>query len=481
MNNKLEIGMIFKNTKSLCEFLNWKYNKHYLKEIRYEFSKYVRFHMDKNKIIIDKIINDEIPYYDCIPHKVTKDYFYSIGDILNQKTVSLKIIKQTRVKNGNSTCKGYTLECLNCGYVFDAKEYHLESGSGCPCCSNRITVKGINDINTTNKELSSLLLNYEDGYKYTQFSHQKLDFKCKICGFVHRNKRISDVAQQGLSCRCSNSSSYPNRLMFWFLHYNYIEFYNEKSFDWSNHRKYDFYIPKLNIIIEMNGMQHYKECRGFTRTSLEYQQYNDLYKKNLAITNRIKDYIVIDASKSDFDFIKTNIIKSNLSKYFNIEKFDWNKVKEKLMMNILKEISDIWNSGVYDTNKISKIVGLSRSTTIGNLHKCEEYNLIEKYDKSFSHINGRIIGTEKYYQNYAKPLMCNQNKLCFGNVSICGRVMSELYDKKFHSSRIVKTIDEINKKHHGFTFSYISREQFNKNKDESPDKCYGDYFIVKED
>ena len=56
----LEPKMEFKNTKELCTYLNWSYDHHYTRKIQNEFSKYVNFHIDKNKIIIDKIINNDI-------------------------------------------------------------------------------------------------------------------------------------------------------------------------------------------------------------------------------------------------------------------------------------------------------------------------------------------------------------------------------------------------------------------------------------
>ena len=69
--------------------------------------------------------------------------------------------------------------------------------------------------------------------------------------------------------------------------------------------------------------------------------------------------------------------------------------------------------------------------------------------------------------------------MCFGNVSICEKTMSKLFSTSFYRSSIVKVIDGRYKKHKGFTFSYITREQFNKYKEESPNLCYGDFFNFK--
>lgn len=477
--NKLEVGMRFKNTKELCEYLKWSYDNHYTKSIRNEFSKYANFHMNKNEIIVDKIISKNIPYFNCIPHKISKNYMYDVGSIIKQNTTFLKILEKVRIKKGKGTCKGYKIECLKCGYIFENTESRLKSGIGCPCCSGRIVVVGINDINSTNKELSSLLLNYEDGYNYTQYSSFRLDFRCKICGAIHKNKVISSIATRGLKCPCCNQSSYPNRFMFWFLTENNVTFYNEKSFSWSDSRKYDFYIPKFDMIIEMHGSQHYKDCSHFTRHSLEYEQENDLYKKDLAIKNGIKNYIVINSSKSDFNYIKENIINSELLSCLNIDitNLNWNNIAQKSNENILKEIAFLWNSGFNDTCELSKIVGLSQEAISSKLHKCEQYNLIEKYDKSLTMQIGRKKTTALHYQKYSKPIMCNENLMCFGNISICEKIMNETTLKKFYRSSIAKTIDGRYKQTNGYTFSYISKKQFNIEKEKFPDLCFGDFFI----
>ena len=49
--------------------------------------------------------------------------------------------------------------------------------------------------------------------------------------------------------------------MFNLLKFCDIDFIQEKSFDWDVEkykRRYDFYIPSLNTIIELNGKQHYE-------------------------------------------------------------------------------------------------------------------------------------------------------------------------------------------------------------------------------
>lgn len=45
-----------------------------------------------------------------------------------------------------------------------------------------------------------------------------------------------------------------------------------------NNRKYDIYIDKYNLIVEVHGVQHYEDSRKFTKRTLEEEQENDRKK-----------------------------------------------------------------------------------------------------------------------------------------------------------------------------------------------------------
>lgn len=224
--------------------------------------------------------------------------------------------------------------CLK-GHSFKAivKDRH-EKNVGCPYCSNRKVLKGFNDIWTTNPELAKLLNNPEDGYKYMQFSKHRVDWKCpnSDCNEIIANKKISDVNLYGLSCpKCSDGVSYPEKVMYIFLKQLNENFEYQKTFKWSNNKRYDFYIEDKSIIIETHGRQHYSE-HGFYKLggkTLKEEQENDSLKESLAKSNGIKNYIVIDCRKSNFEFIKNNIINSKLSEFFDLDKINWNEIQSK--------------------------------------------------------------------------------------------------------------------------------------------------------
>ena len=80
-----------------------------------------------------------------------------------------------------------------------------------------------------------------------------------------------------------------------------IFFIKEKIFNWSEQKRYDFYLPKQNLIIEYHGVQHYKEVKEFF-LPLKEQQKIDSWKEAQAKENGI-NYLVI--SYLDFENIET--------------------------------------------------------------------------------------------------------------------------------------------------------------------------------
>lgn len=478
MANKLQVGMEFDNMIKLCEFIGWKYDYKHSARLSQKLSEYVIFHREnRNKIIIDEIINPTIEMVQFKPRR--NGYDYSVGDIVDINNGQVKILEQTYITTKNGTKrKAYKAKCSKCGYVYTDYDYNFYKKIGCGCCNGKVVVKGINDMWTINPALAELLADPDDGYKYTAVSGQKVDWKCPICGLIHKNKGINNVSKRGLSCPCSKSKSYPNRFMYWLLDYLHVEFEDEKTFSWSNNKRYDFYIPSMSTIIEMHGSQHYRENYSFTRVPLEFQINNDKLKKQYALDNGIKNYIEIDSSQSDFDFIQNNVLNSNIKKIINLHNVDWNSLKEKCELNIIYEIAECWNQGIYRAKDIGDIVGLDKSPVRKYLNKCEEFGLIEKYDKNITESIRKTNANMGIYQNQATPIKCNENDLYFGSVAICKRTMSDITGKKFAHSNILGTITGEYSHHHHFTFTKVTKEEFNRIKSENPDKAFGDYFIL---
>lgn len=252
---------------------------------------------------------------------------YEIGQVLESQNNGKLLITDRFVqthyptKNGRqytNHIKCYKYHCMLCGYDGEAKAAMLVSKQqGCPVCSGREVMRGVNDMWTTNPHIAKLLLNPKDGYTHSRYSSAYLYWKCPSCGNPVYHKSVSNVFKHGLVCKlCSDHISYPNKFISSLLQVLSIVYISEHSFPWSKNpedpisktKVYDFYLPDYNLILEAHGIQHYQENGLSKKRSLEEEQANDECKKRLALQNGY-NFMAIDCRVSDPNFIFTNLIK----------------------------------------------------------------------------------------------------------------------------------------------------------------------------
>lgn len=217
----------------------------------------------------------------------------------------------------------------------------------CPYCCGKRVLKGFNDMWTTDNELASLLSNHEDGYKYTANTNKKLSWFCKDCEkeFYMIPSKLRNRLNK---CPyCSGNKSYGEKFLCNLFDQLYIPFEMHIKFEWSDNKEYDFYIPESNCIVEVNGKQHYTESDFSYLGGKHYYEEiaNDEYKKDIALTNGISNYIVIDARKSDMNWLKKSISNSELPILlnFNYKEIMWDKCNEYALSNEVKLICQKYN------------------------------------------------------------------------------------------------------------------------------------------
>lgn len=288
---------------------------------------------------------------------------------------------------------------------------NYKAGCRCTLCSCNLVIKGINDVSTTHPHLIKYFVNIEDAYKYSHGSNKRIKVKCCDCGKV-KQVTISNLVQYGFSCDyCSKGLKYPERFVISFLNQlvlngdldTYKTQLSEKCFDWIiDKKRYDFYFEYNDeqYIIETHGKQHY-EYTGFKRT-LEEEKENDEIKKQLAFDNGFNNstYIVVDCRKSELDFIKNNILESNLANIFDLSRIDWRKCAREAESNIIKMACEVKsNNQDITTTDISNMFEINRCTAKEWLKKGNElgwcyYNAKEEKSKSSARVgkaNKKII------------------------------------------------------------------------------------------
>ena len=219
-------------------------------------------------------------------------------------------------------------------------------------------------------------LTFKDCYNISCHSGKKFYFKCNKCNSISNKKyTLSQITTYGYPCKyCSDGISIPNKFIANILNQLNIDFITELSKSenkWCGYFRYDFYLPKYNMIIEANGLQHYEESnRG---KSLFEEQMNDLFKYKCA-KNHVNNYIVIDCRYSTLEWLKENIIKE-LGSYFDLSNINWELAWKESQNSLCIKAWEIYENGIQNTKEISSILNLHQSTVISYLKRGNKCNM----------------------------------------------------------------------------------------------------------
>lgn len=405
------------------------------------------------------------------------NYYYKLGDCIIDDSRKLLIIdreiRSTENDGRMSNRKWYKYQCLKCGNQNWIMEYNLKNNKrGCNACcaSPQKVVKGINDIATTDKWMIPYFKNKKDIYLYNKSSSKKVDLICPYCGRVHNMAIQLLYKKKYIPCICSDGISFPNKFMYAMLSQLNIQFEIEKSFDWSNRKRYDNYIiyNGLKIITEQHGIQHYEtpmfKTNNYFRTS-EEERINDAYKRDLAIANGIDYYFEIDSRISTKDYMKDSIISSGLLEILNVKSYeiDWNYCFEFAVSSLVKTICEYKNNHIKEkVSSIAKKFKLDKSTI---------YNYF-KIGNELGWLNYQLNADRRLpNRKNQKPIYCVTNdryydscKLAANNLHLC--------------AESIKTSARKNISYKGFIFKYISQQDFNEMKLKRPEKVMGEFFEI---
>ena len=342
----------------------------------------------------------------------------TLDDFINQLNIfsHFHILDASNFKNTKSLIK---IKCDKCGGIFSSSYNSLIiSKTNCPFCTNKKVLKGFNDMWTINPELAKLLANPEDGYKYTQGSSVKVDWKCPNCNNIIKSKQISEINRNGLSCpRCSDGFSFPEKIIYNMLLKLDIEFKYQYHPNWCKYQYqsknkigiYDFYIPSKRLIIETDGGIGHGHNNKFQSDSKESIEIDNI-KDNLAIKHGIK-VIRIDCDYNNFEnrfeYIKSNILKSIIPKLFNISNIDWQEIEIESQKSKVVETWNLWNNK-YNIDQIMDITNLGKSTIMRYVKNGAKFNCC---DYSVEEGNRKRIEILNQFRQTTKVICLNNNKV----------------------------------------------------------------------
>lgn len=407
----------------------------------------------------------------------TGEFKKEIGEIIKDKRRDLiitdrerrRIYKEKKEKYENE--KWYKYKCNKCSNEDWIIESNLITGEGgCNVC-NASTPKiklGINTIWDTDRWMVDLGVSEEDAKIHGKGSHDKIEVVCPDCG---RNKEvlIYNIYQyKSIGCTCGDRFSYPEKFVTRLLSQTNIQFEVEFNKKWSIGKRYDFYLPDYNMIIETHGIQHYEQTRRKGAKTLVEEQENDRIKKELALSNGIKHYIELDCRHSELEYIKNSILNSKMAELFDLSNINWSKCEEFALSNLTKDICDCWNNKEeWETaNTIAKNNkwGIKDGTTIRNYLKkgsklgwCD-YNSKEEVRKNAINCNKLKAKEVEVFKN-------GKSLGVFESATELARQSERLFGIKLDNRNISMVCRGKRKHHKGFTFKYVEKDEIYNNED----------------
>jgi AraC-like DNA-binding protein len=276
-------------------------------------------------------------------------------------------------------------------------------------------------------------------------------FVCPDCGreFI---KRIDTVCANGLSCPCNDKWSYPNKFMYSLLEQLNLDFTPEKTFEWSDGRRYDEYIVigDKTILIEVQGLQHYEKpiIKSDKHRSVYEEQENDKLKYNLAMDNGIDFYFVIDCRESNMNYIKKSIITSGLLDilFYSDSDIDWNRCDEFATSNFIKHVCEYYESHNLTVAEVAEYFKLSRKTIQRYLNKGNNLGWCNYNDKNISLSN---ISNHK-----KKAVYCKTIDMKFDSATDAAKYLN-LPDAE-HQGRSIRNSIKFNRPYFNYVFEYAT-------------------------
>ncbi|MBQ2396116.1 MAG: hypothetical protein II304_03610 [Bacteroidales bacterium] len=205
--------------------------------------------------------------------------------------------------------------CKKCNHIWSSTPNHLLGGIGCPNCK-AIKIGNIRRIDNEEfiKRIEIENKNIEILSKYKS-ALQKVKCRCKLCDKFWKSTPANLL--QGHGCPMCKESKGEKKIYLYLLDNN-IEFETQKKYDDllgvnNGLLSYDFYLPKQNLLIEYQGLQHHQavDFKGqgveFSNHQLSIQKEHDKRKREYASQNGID---LLEIWYYDFDNISKILNKS---------------------------------------------------------------------------------------------------------------------------------------------------------------------------
>jgi len=166
--------------------------------------------------------------------------------------------------------------CKKCQQVFNKTLQSFLKNQTCPYCNSKHNLNTLG-FKAILPDEYKLINDYTGTENKVLIQHE--------CGFIWNIKPhnfIQKINNGYCGCpQCNHKRSKGELKIANWLKNNKIIFIEEQIFSWSSNSKfrYDFYLPKYQLIIEYMGAQHYQEVTFFHDTLQERQEHDKIKEK----------------------------------------------------------------------------------------------------------------------------------------------------------------------------------------------------------
>lgn len=261
------------------------------------------------------------------------------------------------------------LKCNGCEFgchKWSTNISDLANGAGCPFCNHSVKICIHNNFATKFPHIAKefdINKNIRKPETFAPCSSIVVWWLCQKCNNSWKTS-IGNRTNGHNGCPQCNTINQSKLSSYLFTHiktnYPKLQFELEKVLvgcKYKSHLRFDVYIKSLNLIIEMDGKQHFHTTGFITNNILDETQYRDFIKTQYVFDKKINllrvSYIELKNIKEIFDYV-INFIKNKKDNdpifFYNIScrlNLQYRKGKQYVVDDVYEDHENIFDSNCY--------------------------------------------------------------------------------------------------------------------------------------
>ena len=173
--------------------------------------------------------------------------------------------------------KNAVWQCLKCGYVWEARIINRVNGRGCPCCSNKVVVRNVNDLATTHHDIAKEWYQPLNGdvtpSDITHGCGKKFYWLCPR-GHVYSATVLHRTSGIGTNCPICNSgrqTSFAEQALYFYVKKVFPDTLNRYKEIFKGGMELDIFIPTYKVGIEYDGEYwHHRKDNSHEKEQRKY-------------------------------------------------------------------------------------------------------------------------------------------------------------------------------------------------------------------